>query len=327
MKKCMSCLLAFIMVCTLIPLASVTASAETLRGDGNGDGMVNAMDVRIALQYVVNPSLVTEEVIGILDMDGNQKITAMDVRNILKMLIGADRTEKIPTPNQVISLFGYEYDPIQNIYYTSMNPWQRNFGFTDLYDDMAAYATMWYQTLKIDFEYEGLLWRLQWWKGQYGVLEGAELGVYTKKPQNKCSPFYRCAEDQNLLEMSFEYYHNAKDFNDNQPLFNRPEQEHWWITGFSFGACYPTKNVVKATLIARDKVMADGIEEGLKNVTDKNGRPNGFVPYDPDSDMSALNYYELTETTDGRYKFTIVWKDAGYVNYGKPENTEVYTIK
>ena len=322
MKKYLSYFLAIVMVCTLIPVGSVAASAETLKGDGNGDGKVSALDARIALQYAVNPSNVTEEILDVLDMDGNSKITAIDARIILQKSVEEDEPGTVSRPNQILAAFGYEYDATQDIYYTAMNPWQRNFGFTDLYDDMAAYATMYYQTLKVDFEYEGLLWRLQWWKGQYGVLEGAELGVYTKKPENIDSPFYKCAEDHNLLEMSFEYYHNVNEFEDNQPLFNRPEQEHWWITGFKFGVCNPTKNVVKATLIARDKSMADGIEEGLKNVTDKNGRVNGFVEYNPDDPTANDNVYEIAEINDGRYNFNIIWKNAGYLNYGNPENPE-----
>lgn len=309
------------MVCTIIPFSSITASAETLKGDGDNDGMVTILDVRMALRFSMNQDGITRNQLKALDMDGNNRITTRDARKILQKVTETDKQE-VSTPNRILAQFGYVYDAEQNIYYTSLNPWQRYFGFTDLYDDMAAYAVMFYQTLKIDFEYEGLLWRLQWWKGQYGALEGAELGVYTKKRIFKCSPFYKCAEDDNLLEMSFDYYHNVSDFEENKPLFHRPEQEHWWITGFKFGACNPTKNIVKATLMARDKKMADGIEAGLKNVTDKNGNPNGFVPFDSETDMSGYNYYEITEMEDGRYKFTVVWKDAGYLNYGTPENPE-----
>ena len=321
MKKYLSYFLAFVMVCTLIPMGSVTASAKTLKGDGNGDGVVSALDARIALQYAVNPSIVTDEILDVMDMDGNAKITAIDARIILSKAVEEEDSGNTSMPNQILAAFGYEYDATQDIYYTAMNPWQRNFGFTDLYDDMAAYATMFYQTLKIDFEYGDLLWRLQWWKGQYGVLEGAELGVYTKDPANADSPFYKCAEAHNLLEMSFEYYHNTKEFDNNQPLFTRPEQEHWWITGFKFGVCSPSENVVKATLIARDKTMADGIEKGLKNVTDKYGKINGFTKYNPKGSDND-NVYEITEMGDGRYKFTIIWRNAGYLNYGNPENPE-----
>ncbi len=321
MKKWFSVILALVLMCTFIPFSTVNAEDEPVKGDANGDGVVTALDARIVLQFAVSPDRVNAETLRLLDMDNNYRITAMDARYILRMAI--DETPGTSsTPHQILALFGYEYDATQNIYYTSMNPWQRYFGFTDLYDDMAVFTNMRYQTLKIDFEYGDLLWRLQWWKGQYGVLEGAELGVYTKEYDNIDSPFYECAEDHNLFEMSFDYYHTVKDFEKMNPLFTRPSQEHWWITGFKFGWCDPTNNVVKATLIARDKTMADGIEEGLLNVTDKNGNPKGFVKYNMFGDMSGYNYYKREETKDGRYMFTVVWKDAGYTNYGIPDNPE-----
>ena len=322
MKKFFSVVLALVMICTFIPFSTVSAADDFVKGDANGDGKISALDARMALQYVVSPDLVDLEILDVLDMDGNYRITAMDARTILQMAVAAEDSGVASTPNQILALFGYEYDAEQNIYYTSMNPWQRYFGFTDLYDDMAVYTNMRYQTLKIDFEYGDLLWRLQWWKGQYGVLEGAELGVYTKEYDNVDSMFYECAEDHNLFEMSFEYYHSLSDYNSNKVLFTRPSQEHWWITGFKFGWCNPEDNVVKATLIARNKAMADGIEQGLQNVTDKSGNINGFVKYNPLVSSQGYNYYKLEETKDGRYMFTVLWKDAGYTNYGLPENPE-----
>lgn len=210
--------------------------------------------------------------------------------------------------NAALHAVGYEYDAEQQIYYSTLNPWQRHFGFGDQYDQAAVYANMKYTTIKIDFPYDGLLWRLQWWKGQYGVLEGAEMGVYTKDPKDASTTFYDCASDEQLLTMSFEYYKNANDFNNNNRLFIRQEQEHWWLTGFKFGYTDPKKNVIKATVIAYDTEMADGIEEGLKNVKDSKGNWNGFVKYR--SGTTAKNVY----VRNGN-KFTVVWYDAGYQNY------------
>ncbi len=322
MKKIFSVFLALAMLCTFIPFSTVSAADDVLKGDANGDGVISSLDARVTLQYVVSPDRVQLETLSLLDMDNNYRITAMDARIILQKATELENPGIVSTPNQILALFGYEYDAEQNIYYTSMNPWQRYFGFTDLYDEMAVYTNMRYQTLKIDFEYGDLLWRLQWWKGQYGVLEGAELGVYTKEYDNINSIFYECAEDHNLFEMSFEYYHNVDDYDAGRILFTRPSQEHWWITGFKFGWCNPENNVVKATLIARDKAMADGVEEGLQNVTDKNGNINGFVKYNPWDASQDYDYYKREETKDGRYMFTVVWKDAGYTNYGLPANPE-----
>lgn len=208
---------------------------------------------------------------------------------------------------------GYAYDQEQQVYYSTLEPWQRHFGFGDIYDDAAAYANMRYTTLKADFEYDGLLWRLQWWKGQYGILEGAELGVYTKDP-NSTSDFYDCADNDHLIDMSFEYYRTGSDFKKDNMLFYRHEEPHWWLTGFKVG--YVANNnssasVVVAKLKAYDEAMANGIESGLRRLTDKNGtKVAGFVEYGPSTPAKCYDYY-IREGNN----FTVVWQTKGYKNH------------
>ena len=214
----------------------------------------------------------------------------------------------------VLKLAGYEYDAGQDIFYTHLNPWQRYMGFTDIYDQAAPLTNMWYLTLKADFIYDDLLWRIQWWKGQYGVLEGAELGVYTKNPYDN-SGFYKCAEDEHLLTMVLDYYHSWEDYQSGNRLFTRAEQEHWWLTGFKFGVVQPKKCVVRATLYAYDDEMADGIEAALQNLTDGNNKltNKGFVPYK--KGITSKDFY----IRNGN-RFSVVWSEAGYLNYGQKPN-------
>lgn len=214
---------------------------------------------------------------------------------------------------QALTDAGYAYDKEQQVYYSTLEPWQRHFGFGDIYDDAAAYASMRYTTLKADFEYDGLLWRLQWWKGQYGILEGAELGVYTKDP-NSTSDFYDCADNDHLIEMRFDYYRTGNDFKKGNMLFYRAEEPHWWLTGFKVG--YVANNnssasVVVATLKAYDSDMADGIESGLRRLTDKNGtKVAGFVKYGPNTPSKCYDYY----IRDGK-TIKVVWQTKGYKNH------------
>ena len=326
MKRYFSLFLALVMLVTAIPFAAITASAaDVLLGDVDGNGQVTAIDARYVLRHVAglleDDEALDSRALKAADYNKDDTVTAIDARFILRQVAGlSNGIYEVDTDQtkEILNLFGYLYDEEQDIYYTDVESWQRNFGFADFYDDAAKYGTMIYTTLKCDFEYNGLLWRLQWWKGQYGVLEGAELGVYTKKPENVDSAFYRCAEDENLLEMYFEYYPTTSDYNAGKPLFTRYEQEHWWITGFKFGYCDPTRNVVKATLVAKDKEMADGIEAGLQNLTGKDNQPTGegFVEYRPwDDHDDVYNFYVRNSLPDGRVKFEVTWVNAGYTNF------------
>ena len=246
--------------------------------------------------------------------------TAKDAEQVLNQFYSYFDTPE--ERKEILHAAGYEFDAEQQIFYTHLNPWQRYFGFHDIYDRAAPITNMWYLTLKIDFTYGYYDWRLQWWKGQYGVLEGAELGVYTKD-KDVPGDFYECAADENLLKMEFSYYQSAADYNKNNPLFIRYEQEHWWLTGFKFGVTQPQKNVVKAVLYARDEEMADKIEAGLQNVTDDKGNWNGFTSYRPGSNQ--MNFYVRNGNV-----FEVVWKTAGYVNYsymmeGNQDDAEIPT--
>ena len=211
--------------------------------------------------------------------------------------------------NAILNAAGYAYDPDQKIYYSTMNPWHRHFGFGAEFDQIAPYGNMKYTTLKADFEYDGLLWRLQWWKGQYAVLVGAELGVYTKAIGDNSTTFYECASDEHLLDMSFEFYMSAKDYRNNNRRFYREEQAHWWLTGFDFGYCDSRQIVVVATLKAFDHEMADAIEKSFEKLTGSGAGREKFK-YVTELDGKTTDCYTRKGDT-----FTVVWEKAGFENY------------
>ena len=123
-------------------------------------------------------------------------------------------------------ILGYLYDPKYNCFYTAENPWQRNFGFTPVYDICAPFTIMFYETKRLKFEYDGLDWMIQIWKGQYGwVFIGAEIGVYTRSSSLPLD-FYECASDENMLNISMVVLH-GKD-----TIITRPYDKYWWCTGF-----------------------------------------------------------------------------------------------
>lgn len=211
--------------------------------------------------------------------------------------------------NAALNAAGYAYDANQQIYYSTMNPWQRHFGFGEEYDQAAVFANMRYTTLKADFEYDGLKWRLQWWKGQYGVLVGAELGVYTKDPNDNSTTYYECASQEHLLEMSMDFYMSAKDYKSGNRLFYREEQAHWWLTGFKFGYADSRKLVVVATLKAFDHEMANAIEKSFEKLTGSAAGRQKFK-YMTELDGQTTDCYTRKGDT-----FTVVWEKAGFENY------------
>lgn len=138
---------------------------------------------------------------------------------------------------EAIGLIGYLYDPVNKCFYTSDDPWQRNFGYNEIYDNAAGLTLMIIDTVRIKFPYKDKDWMIQAWKGQYGlVLVGAEVGVYNK-PKTRKLEHYDCVADNDLLRMEMEVQKLEKV--DGKSKWNtiiyRPYDEYWWITGFVFG--------------------------------------------------------------------------------------------
>lgn len=195
--------------------------------------------------------------------------------NSLEGLDGA-----LKTVGQVILAAGFRYDKEQRIFYSETQSWQRNFGFTPIYDAAAAFTGMYYDTMRIKFNYENLDWMFQLWKGRYGITTGAEMGIYSKDPASDVN-FYACAEDEQRVTMSFALYKGDELF------MTRGPEPHWWLTGFKlFQMVSPKELTLHATFFMEDAGMADALEASLEDL--------GF--------KKNINYQRLGLT------MTIIWR-------------------
>ena len=131
-------------------------------------------------------------------------------------------------------IFGYLYDPAENCFYTSADPWQRNVGYNKIFDLCAPFTLINFDTERIYFKYKNKDWLVQLWKGQYGlVFYGAEIGVYYK-PSDRELAHYDSVSDEDMLKMSVDFYVKSSSGKWNKK-FTRPYGEYWWCTGFLAG--------------------------------------------------------------------------------------------
>ncbi|MGE5628018.1 MAG: DUF4474 domain-containing protein [Solirubrobacterales bacterium] len=164
---------------------------------------------------------------------------------------------------KLIKSAGYTYDPEQDIFYSTIYPWQRSYGYCHLFDEAAAVFSMIIDCEPIYFEYEGKRWFVGLWKGQYGMTTGGEVGVYyTDKPDVNVpgiykGPFYRSITDRELLEMSYKLYKNDR------LLFTRSGM-HWWLAGFRLGDFSEPKELsMDISIKLKDEAMRDAFIGGL----------------------------------------------------------------
>jgi len=176
-----------------------------------------------------------------------------------------------------IEIAGYGYDAEQDIFYCNMNAWQRNMGYSRLYDEGSAPFGMILDCEPIYFRYAKKIWLIELWKGQYDLNTGCEIGVYTREEPMLSIPemykymFYNCAGNEDRLAISFSLYKNEV------PLFAR-DDKHWWLAGFKLGEySEPSELTMELNITLKDSVMCAAFVEGLKEAgyTDQEITING----------------------------------------------------
>jgi len=166
--------------------------------------------------------------------------------------------------DRAIEIAGYSYDPVQDIFFSAMDPWQRNVGYCRLYDEAAAPLGMIIDCEPIYFEYQEKKWMIGLWKGQYDLVTGGEIGVYTGVldfdiPGAFSGTFYNAVSNVDRLQMSYSLKKNGNT------LFTR-EGKHWWLTGFKLGEFSEPYELQMDTIITLENdLMRDAFLSGLRN--------------------------------------------------------------
>lgn len=256
--------------------------------------------------------------------------------------------ERLDELNQELQPFGFAYEPYQDIFYSLMNPWQRELGYCRLYDEASAALSMIIDCEPIRFEYSGRKWLIEFWKGQYGMNTGGEVGIYYTTGPDLNIPgvfngtFYYCPKDDDCINMSFVFKKRGNI------LFTR-SGVHWWLTGFKLGEfSKPSELSMDITLDLYDRRMASAFTDALKKAGYKEnefivqgrrvmvrfGKPHSRQPLTRTSltdfimqrnnESFCASYNYLTEAyTDTLDKLEIVRNEAPsmygqILNIGKP---------
>lgn len=148
---------------------------------------------------------------------------------------------------------GFAYSEKKDVFYSTKNAWQKNFGYSHTYDVMAPIGAMIIDTEPIRFYYDNKNWLITFWKGQYGMTTGAEIGVYYTNDQvvNK-STLYMPAEKKDMLDMSFTLYRKNQ-------FITEVHAKHWWLAVFKLGMFSKPKHLVmdaKITFNSEEQLQA-----------------------------------------------------------------------
>lgn len=152
-------------------------------------------------------------------------------RNAMKKVCSMTCQEKCRLLDDLLAPFGYCYLECQDIISTRIDAWQRNMGYTALFDRAASHFNMVLDSLAVYFPYRDKTWLIEFWKGQYGINTGAEVGIYHSDQlladEELRIALFQAADDQEMLPLSFELAGKC-------PLASVAKTT-WWLTAFCMG--------------------------------------------------------------------------------------------
>lgn len=150
----------------------------------------------------------------------------------IKKVCSLSCEEKCRLLNSILSPFGYVYDAKQDIISTLNDAWQRKAGYTALFDRAALHFHMVFDALPIYFNYRGRTWLIEFWKGQYGINTGAEVGIYYADrildEEEYGKAHFQAVDDCDRLPVTFTLLHGSCQLATISGLT-------WWLTMFFVG--------------------------------------------------------------------------------------------
>lgn len=179
--------------------------------------------------------------------------------------------EKFQILDDLIAPFGYAYVPAQDVFTARVDAWQREFGYRAFYDEMAANLHMVFDCLPVYFDYQGRTWLIEFWKGQYGINTGCEIGVYRAERVLAAEELryarFESVGDREIPNLSMTFSKIDMDGKTSKcHILAKLHARHWWLAAFRMGCfSWPDALALCATVTLLSDEMAEAFLRGLLN--------------------------------------------------------------
>lgn len=182
-------------------------------------------------------------------------------KKLIRKICHLSMHDKCRFLNELTEPLGYQYNVMQDIFTSTTDAWQKYYGYGDIYDKLAPYSGMIIDSLPVYFDYKGKTWLIEFWKGQYGINTGSELGVYHADgivpPEKRKTTMFAAVPEYEYLDMRTELLHNGC------PVANVCAA-HWWLTIFSMGHfSHPCDLKLNISIRFPDPEMRDAFLDSL----------------------------------------------------------------
>lgn len=185
-------------------------------------------------------------------------------RCIIHKICQMDACRKVCLLDEILEPFGFCYEAKQDVIMTKVDAWQRMFGYRTLFDRTASCFGMVFECEPIYFYYKDCTYRIELWKGQYGINTGGEVGIYRAegrlKPEQFDTALFDSVSDGEMLTIGMTLCHKG------QRLFSAA-QFHWWLGGFCMGRyCEPENLTMRVSITFMNSNMLACFVESLLNM-------------------------------------------------------------
>lgn len=182
-------------------------------------------------------------------------------RAAIKKVCALSSCEKSQLLSNLIAPFGYCYNEQWDLISSRIDAWQRTIGYTALFDRAAASLNMVFNYLPIYFTYQNRTWLIEFWKGQYGINTGGEIGIYYADeilPEDALpTAHFQAVDDQDMLPVSFSLFRG-------QMQLAEVSKRTWWLTAFCMGIfSSPEQLSMKASIRFLDRDMTHSFLNAL----------------------------------------------------------------
>ena len=183
---------------------------------------------------------------------------------IIRKLSKMNLCRKVCLLNELLEPFGFCYQTGQDVIVTSLEAWQRQFGYCSRFDRTALHFGMVFDCEPFFFYYRGRTYRIELWKGQYGINLGGEVGIYYAEgrvsPDKFDTTHFESIPDDELLIIEMALYQSG------QKLFEST-RPHWWLGGFCMGKYSEPENLTMQISITftSQQMLCAFVESMLNN--------------------------------------------------------------
>lgn len=186
------------------------------------------------------------------------------VKTNLKSKATDTKDSNLAPLNYTLASSGFFYSMQDDTFYSRPDCIQRKFGYCKLYDETMPFVGLIVDCEPIYFDYNNRHWLIEFWKGQFGMACGCQIGIYNTLNESIKAPgfhgiFYESLRDNENFSISYTLKKKAKVL-----IHNSSKQT--FTAGLKLGEfSFPAALTLKVKITFPNKKMLRAFVSGLKN--------------------------------------------------------------